>query len=137
MVAATTAALAPIKDVERLQKLANILGKRRYQVDGGAVALLMQYLDEVGYAVLEQAALLCEHRDAKVVSMADVQLVLAKKYGIRIPGAPPLKTLHRETIRNSTDNGGLSLSDQVEKTEKKSRDEVGGGTRRGRKKKGA
>jgi len=118
------AAFKAIPDAERVQSLADMLSRRRYEVDKGARSLLMEYIDELGFSIMEQAALLTSHRGDKTIRVHDVLLILAKKHGIRIPGAPtaaPMPALHKETI--TTHAVGQSISDSLERAEKKRKED--------------
>ena len=87
----------PRTDRERLQSILNVIqvktqkdGTRTkpYQIDDHASALLMHYVEEAVSTILQEGSLLAKHRDSNVVEIEDLQLILAKKYGIDVPGYP-------------------------------------------------
>ena len=128
----THAALINLPGNERVQSLMDMLGRRKYVVDAEASKLLLQYTNEVGQAIMEQAALLTSHRKDTVISVADVQLILAKKHGIHVPGSAPIRQLHREAIRGQAPDAGMTIAEHQEKNDKKRRDESDANAEKGR-----
>jgi histone H3/H4 len=49
-----------------------------FSLDDSCEKLLLDYMNEVALAAVEQAAMLAEHRGALVVEEKDIQLVLSK-----------------------------------------------------------
>ena len=87
----------PPTDRERLQSILNGIQvkiqrdgmkSKPYQIDDNASALLMHYIEEAVSTILQEGSLLAKHRDSNVVEIEDLQLILAKKYGIDVPGYP-------------------------------------------------
>jgi histone H3/H4 len=128
----THAALMNLPDHERVQNLMDMLCRRRYEVDADASKLLLQYTNELGQVIMEQAALLTSHRKDTVISVADVQLILAKKHGIHVPGSAPIRQLHREAIRGQAPDAGMTIAEHQEKNDKKRRDAIDSNTEKGR-----
>lgn len=118
-----------VDDNERVQKLVDMLGRRKYQVDGNASQLLLHYMQEIGQAIVEQSMAVAIHRTGSktqyTVTVEDVQIVLLKKYGVRIPGASPALMLHKDRIRGDAANSGeYALSEDAELTEMRRREDA-------------
>lgn len=77
----------------------------------------MEYVNEITCAILEEAACVASHRNSMEIEASDVNLVLAKKFAIEIPGAPRIKTLHKYAHKLSwpTLTMGTSVHDTANK----------------------
>mmetsp|Transcript_24821 Transcript_24821/g.42021 ORF Transcript_24821/g.42021 Transcript_24821/m.42021 type:complete len:139 (-) Transcript_24821:186-602(-) len=88
-------------DKERLNNIVEsvIRDSSRLDVslDDSCQKLMLDYLNEVTLAALEQAALLAQHRGSSNVEEEDVQLVLGKKLDIPVPGAVRKEPLYKNS----------------------------------------
>jgi hypothetical protein len=122
-----------LDDATRIQKLLDELKHSKTEAGGGsngakasgqppskalemepaAQMLLMEYVNEITCAILEEAACVASHRNSTEIDAADVNLVLAKKFAIEIPGAPRIKSLHKHAYKSSwpTITMGASVHD--------------------------
>ena len=125
----------PRTDRERLQSILNGIQikvnrdgskSKPYQIDDHASSLLMHYVEEAVSTILQEGTLLAKHRDSNVVEIEDLQLILAKKYGIDVPGYPKTGAAsipHMQSI-NTKINIGESRS-LLSKVKSMSNDEDG------------
>lgn len=76
--------------------------KKPYRIDENAKNLLMEYVDEMACALIEESCLLAKHRTSNVVEVSDIQLLLLKKFGIEVPGISRSQNLHSSTVGSSS-----------------------------------
>ncbi len=72
---------------QRLQVILDALSARDmndlgFYIDDNAAQLMVQFLDEVVEAVVEEACLLTEHRSAQAVDVPDIKKIFAKRFGV-------------------------------------------------------
>jgi transcription initiation factor TFIID subunit 12 len=105
---------------QRIQDLVSSLDPS-YTIDSQAQEQLLQLTDDFLDKVCKQSLRLATHRGSTVMEVQDVQLVLAKQWGIVIPGlGPPILNKSRATpIPSSTTHSGTS-SKQSSGTKRKS-----------------
>ena len=88
-----------------------------YDIDDSASDLLMYYVEEAVAAILQESSLLARHRKSNIVEVEDLQLILLKKYGIDVPGAPKRTLLHKQSVVSklnaSTSKSILALNSNV------------------------
>jgi len=89
----------PVQDSHaRVRRLSKRL--HNYDIENHACDAVLSLVSSMTEALVQTATQLANHRRSSEVTSQDVQLALTKKYGINIPGAPPLrKALHKQIIR--------------------------------------
>ena len=112
-----------------------------FEIDEAGEDLLMEYMDEMVCAVLEESSLLARHRKSDILEIQDIQLILLKKFGIEVPGAPKPASLHKQSISSrgtsrsklltgtskiseKSDHGNAQDQDQIKATKKRRRPNV-------------
>ena len=105
---------------QRIQDLVSSLDPS-YTIDSQAQEQLLQLTDDFLDKVCKQSLRLATHRGSTTMDVQDVQLVLAKQWGIIIPGlGPPILNASRvPTIPSSSTHSGTS-SKQTSGTKRKS-----------------
>jgi len=80
-----------------------------YTIDAEAEEQVLQLADDFLENVTKQSLLLAQHRGSKTLDVQDIQLVLAKHWGISVPGLglPTLRPLKPGKV-NLTVGGGSS-----------------------------
>ena len=80
-----------------------------YTIDAEAEEQVLQLADDFLENVTRQSLLLAQHRGSKTLDVQDIQLVLAKHWGISVPGLglPNLRPLKPGKV-NLTVGGGSS-----------------------------
>lgn len=89
-----------LRDVSRSK------GGVEYTMDTSARKLIVAYAAEMACTILEEMCVVAKHRNSKKAEAADVNLVLAKKFGIELPGYPRIKKLHKQNYKMN----GVALS---------------------------
>jgi histone H3/H4 len=105
---------------QRIQDLVSSLDPS-YTIDSQAQEQLLQLADDFLDKVCKQSLRLATHRGSTIMEVQDVQLVLAKQWGIVIPGLgpPQLNKSRAAPIQSSTVHSGKS-SKQTSGTKRKS-----------------
>ena len=105
---------------QRIQDLVSSLDPS-YTIDSQAQEQLLQLTDDFLDKVCKQSLRLATHRGSAIMEVQDVQMVLAKQWGIVIPGlGPPVLNKSRVApIPSSTTNSGTS-NRQTSGTKRKS-----------------
>jgi transcription initiation factor TFIID subunit TAF12 len=104
-------------------------------MEASARTLLMEYVNEITCAILEEAACVATHRNSTEIDANDVNLVLVKKFGIEVPGMTRIKSLHKHAYKSNwpTISAGTSLHDAVNKVQaqnKEAEEQKQSGTKR-------
>lgn len=99
---------------------------RALEMEPAARTLLMEYVNEITCAILEEAACVASHKGSIEIEAADVCLVLAKKFAIEVPGAQKIKSLHRHAHKASWPSipVGTSVHDSVSKVQAEQQQQV-------------
>jgi transcription initiation factor TFIID subunit 12 len=105
---------------QRIQDLVSSLDPS-YTIDAQAQEQLLQLADDFLDKVCKQSLRLATHRGSTTMDVQDVQLVLAKHWGIVIPGLGPpvLNKARAAPILSSTTHSGTS-SKQTSGSKRKS-----------------
>ena len=95
---------------QRIQDLVHQLDPA-YSLDPAAQEQVLQLADDFMDKVCKQSLRVAQHRGSKTLDVQDVQLVLAKQWGIVVPGmGPPMprkpKSSNSATGRGSVASGG-------------------------------
>lgn len=105
---------------QRIQDLVSSLDPS-YTIDSQAQEQLLQLADDFLDKVCKQSLRLATHRGSSIMEVQDVQLVLAKQWGIVIPGlGPPVLNKSRLTPVPSSTTGAGSTGKQTSGTKRKS-----------------
>jgi len=76
--------------------------------------LLLEYASEMTAAILEEAYQLSKHRKADKIEVADVSLVLGKKFGIVVPGITPQSKKPNHVTGPTRESASTSSRGKVE-----------------------
>lgn len=75
-----------------------------YGIEPDAEEQVLQLADDFLDKVTKQAIRLAQHRGSKTLEVRDLQIVLAKNFGIVVPGLgmPPARTINRSSVTSKT-----------------------------------
>ncbi|KAL3914598.1 MAG: hypothetical protein SGARI_000036 [Bacillariaceae sp.] len=79
-----------------------------YVIDADAEEQVLQLADDFLDKVTRQATRLAQHRNSKVVDVQDLQIVLAKNFGIVVPGLglPNIRPIKSSSASSATSKSG-------------------------------
>ena len=97
---------------ERIQDLVKSLDPN-YSIDEAAEEQLLQLADDFLDTVTRQAVRMAQHRNSRTLDVQDLQLVLAKQWGITVPGlgAPtfrPNKSASKTSLTKTASSSNVS-----------------------------
>jgi transcription initiation factor TFIID subunit TAF12 len=105
---------------QRIQDLVSSLDPS-YTIDSQAQEQLLQLADDFLDKVCKQSLRLATHRGSAIMEVQDVQLVLAKQWGIVIPGlGPPVLNKSKLTPAPSSTTFSSNTSKQTSGSKRKS-----------------
>jgi transcription initiation factor TFIID subunit TAF12 len=104
---------------QRIQDLVTSLDPS-YTIDSQAQEQLLQLADDFLDKVCKQSLRMAVHRNSAVMEVQDVQLVLAKQWGIVIPGLGPPVLNSTRVLPLSTNSTHSTTSKQSSGTKRKS-----------------
>jgi len=98
-----SAHMAPLVG-QRIQDLIHSLDPN-YTIEPEAEEQVLQLADDFLDKVVKQSIRMAQHRGSRTLDVQDVQLILAKQWGIVIPGLPPLPKKSKSVPRSSSTSG--------------------------------